>query len=273
MKQRSAFRVLNGLAVAATLAVNALANILPINGQNTGEIANRFAVYFLPAGYVFSIWGVIYAGLIAYAIFQALPSQQTNPRLRRADAPFLLSNLGNAAWLLLWHYNQYAWSMLPITLLLVSLAWVYQALGTGRPAQPGEPPVSSAERWMARLPFAIYLGWASVAVIANATAVLDYVGWSGWGFSESTWAVIMLGVAALLGLVMSVRRGDAVFNLVLAWAFAGIGVRLAGGLQSAGQLAERGSVAQAAYLAAGAALLLAALAWFFRRRSAARIAG
>ena len=71
------------LSVLVTLVVNILANALPLNGQNTGQISDRFNVYFVPAGYVFSIWGFIYIGLIAYAIFQALPSQRENPRLRR----------------------------------------------------------------------------------------------------------------------------------------------------------------------------------------------
>ena len=70
------------LTVIATITINILANALPLNGLNTGEISDQFLVLFVPAGYVFSIWGLIYIGLIAYAIFQALPSQRENPRLR-----------------------------------------------------------------------------------------------------------------------------------------------------------------------------------------------
>src|SRR5512137_1573723 len=95
------------LTVLATIVVNALANILPINGQNTGEISDRFKVYFVPAGYVFSIWGLIYLGLIAMAIYQALPSQRANPRLRSTGWWISLGGLANIAWIFLWHYEKF----------------------------------------------------------------------------------------------------------------------------------------------------------------------
>ena len=90
----------NLLSVILALTVNILASTLPLNGQNTGEISDRFQVYFVPAGYVFSIWGLIYIGWIAFLIFQFLPSQKENPRLRRLGYLFALSNVANAAWLL-----------------------------------------------------------------------------------------------------------------------------------------------------------------------------
>ena len=62
------------LSIALTLVVNVLANALPINGLNTGQISDSFDVYFVPAGYVFAIWGLIYIGLGAFAVFQALPA-------------------------------------------------------------------------------------------------------------------------------------------------------------------------------------------------------
>ena len=97
---------LNVLAVLATLVVNGLANALPLNGQNTGAISDRFHVYFVPAGYVFAIWGIIYLGLIGFAIYQVLPAQRENPRLRRSGYSFALSCAANIIWLFLWHYNQ-----------------------------------------------------------------------------------------------------------------------------------------------------------------------
>src|SRR5512143_76218 len=100
------------LTVLVTLVVNTLANALPLNGQNTGQISDRFQVYFVPAGYVFSIWGLIYIGLIAYAIYQALPSQRENPRLQATGWWIVLGGLANSAWIFLWHYNQF-----PLTLV------------------------------------------------------------------------------------------------------------------------------------------------------------
>src|SRR5512132_4367381 len=102
----------NILSVLLALLVNILASALPLNGQNTGEISDRFQVYFVPAGYVFAIWGVIYIGWIAFTIYQLLPSQKDNARLRRLGYAFALSNLFNAAWLFCWHYNQFGLSVL-----------------------------------------------------------------------------------------------------------------------------------------------------------------
>src|SRR5512147_1061969 len=95
------------VTIIGTLIVNGLANALPLNGQNTGQISDRFQVYFVPAGYVFSIWGLIYIGLIAYAVFQALPSQKTNPRLEATGWWVALGGLANMAWIFLWHYEQF----------------------------------------------------------------------------------------------------------------------------------------------------------------------
>jgi translocator protein len=243
MNSRETFKILNIAAVVVTIAINLLANLLPFNNQTTGAIAERFSTYFLPAGYVFSIWGLIYIGLILFAIFQARQDEQENPRLRKADIPFLLSCVGNVGWLFLWHYNFYVLSMLPILLLLGSLIAVYIAF------EIGLRPVLRAEQWMAHAPFSLYLGWASVAVISNASAVLDYLGWNG-GLSESTWAIIMLAVATLLGLVMAVFRRDAIFNLVLVWAFIGIAIRYS----------AEPAVAASAWAAAGVAGLWVILA-------------
>src|SRR5512135_3282915 len=89
------------VTVVGTLVVNGLANALPLNGLNTGQISDRFNVYFVPAGYVFAIWGLIYIGLIAFAIYQALPSQRANPRLRAIGWWIVLGGLANSAWIFL----------------------------------------------------------------------------------------------------------------------------------------------------------------------------
>src|SRR5512139_2538622 len=120
------------LSVLATIIVNFLAVSLPLNGLNTGEISDRFDVYFVPAGYVFSIWGLIYIGLIAYAIFQALPSQRENPRLRATGWWVSIGGLANIAWIFLWHYQQFPLTLFAMLVLLASLIITYLRLGTGR---------------------------------------------------------------------------------------------------------------------------------------------
>jgi hypothetical protein len=207
------------LSILATIVINALANALPINGQNTGEISDRFKVYFVPEGYVFSIWGVIYLGLIAYAIFQALPSQRENPRLRATGWWVVLGGLVNIAWIFLWHYEQFPLTIFGMLLLLVTLLITYLRLGIGKTT------VKGAEKWAVRLPFSIYLGWITVATVANATSLLDYLKWDGFGIADETWMVIVLAAVLLIAVLMNFTRRDAAYSAVLLWALAGIGIK------------------------------------------------
>ncbi len=207
------------LAILATIVANGLANALPLNGQTTGEISDRFQVYFVPAGYVFSIWGLIYLGLILFAIYQALPGQRDNVRLSRAGYLPALSCVANVAWLFLWHYEQFVLTLVAMLSLLGLLIAIYVRLGIGR------APVPAAERWLVRIPFSVYLGWVTVATIANVTSVLDYLNWGGWGISPEAWTVIMLGAGVGIASAVSLTRGDVAYMLVILWAFVGIAVK------------------------------------------------
>jgi TspO/MBR family len=212
-------QVINVLAVIAVIVVNILANALPLNNKNTGEISDRFDVYFVPAGYVFAIWGLIYLGLIGFAIYQALPSQRATPRLRRVGYLFALSCLANIGWLFMWHYEQFLITIVVMAALLGLLIAIYLRLDIGHTK------VDLNEKLLVDLPFSIYLGWVSVATIANASDVLYYLNWNGWGIGPETWAIIMLVVAGLLGAAMSLTRTDVAYQLVLVWAFIGIAIK------------------------------------------------
>jgi hypothetical protein len=209
----------NLITVILALTVNVLATTLPLNGQNTGEISDRFQVYFVPAGYVFSIWGLIYIGWIAFTIFQFQPSQKENPRLRRLGYLFALSNLANAAWLFCWHYNQFGLSVFVMLILLGLLIASYVVLDVNRTR------VTRLEYWSVDVLFSVYLGWITVATVANISDWLYFIGWDGFGIAAQTWAVIMLAVASLLGLAMAWKRRDVGYLAVLVWAFIGIAVK------------------------------------------------
>ena len=209
----------NLITVIFALTVNVLATTLPLNGQNTGEISDRFQVYFVPAGYVFSIWGLIYIGWIAFTIFQFQPSQKENPRLRRLGYLFALSNLANAAWLFCWHYNQFGLSVFVMLILLGLLIASYVVLDVNRTR------VTRLEYWSVDVLFSVYLGWITVATVANISDWLYFIGWDGFGISAQIWAVIMLAVASLLGLAMAWKRRDVGYLAVLVWAFIGIAVK------------------------------------------------
>jgi len=219
MKKDFLRQAINLLAAVATITINGLANALPINGQTTGEISDRFRVYFVPAGYVFSIWGLIYLALSAFAVYQALPAQRENPHLRRIGYLFALSCVANSAWIFLWHYEFFELTLVAMFLLLLSLIAIYLRLDIGRAR------VSAAEKWLVHIPFSIYLGWITVATIANVTAVLYYLNWDGWGIRPEVWAVIMLIVGAGIASAVSISRGDVAYALVIVWAFVGIAVK------------------------------------------------
>jgi hypothetical protein len=236
-------QITNVVAVIATIVINILANALPLNGQNTGDISDRFRVFFVPAGYVFSIWGLIYIGLIAFGVYQALPSQRANPRLRRVGYLFALSCLANIAWLFCWHYGAFALSVIVVLALLLLLITIYLRL------EIGLVKVRAAEKWCVDVLFSVYLGWISVATIANITDLLYYLGWAGGGISPQVWAVLMLAASVVLTGLMLFTRGDVAYALVILWAALGIFIK---------QLSS-GLVAYAALLACGAVLLLLVL--------------
>jgi hypothetical protein len=209
------------LATTGVIVVNGLANALPINGKGTGEISDSFDVFFVPAGYVFSIWGVIYLLLVAFAIFQALPAQREDAVLNTVGWVYVLSCIANVAWIFLWHYERFPLTLVAMLTLLGCLIACYLLLGVG------QREVSAGYRWLVHLPFSVYLGWITVATVANVTDVLDYAGWGGWGIAPEAWAVIMLVVATALTAAMLFTRRDAAYALVIIWAFVGIALKQA----------------------------------------------
>ncbi len=207
------------LATIAMIAFNGLANGLPLNGQRTGQVSDRFDVYFVPAGYVFSIWGVIYLGLLAFALFPFLSSRHDTPRLRRLTMPYLVSAVVNMAWLLFWHYEVFAVTVLVMLVLLLSLITIYRRLGESI------EPVPPLERWCVDIPFRIYLGWITVATIANITVFLCVLQWDGWGVRSELWTLVLLAAGTGIAAAVSLPRRDLAFLLVLVWAFVGIAIR------------------------------------------------
>ena len=212
-------RLLNLFFVVAVIVVNGLANALPINGQQTGEISDRFEVYFTPAGYVFSIWGLIYLGLLGFSVYQLLPSQRSNALIDRISVPFWISSIANIAWILFWHYEYFATTLAVMLVLLGALVWLTRILfAEGKPT-------NAKERWLLYVPFSIYVGWITVATLANLTAVLEEKGLRPFDMAASDWAVAMVLVGGIIALVVGRIRRDLAYLAVIVWAFAGIGVK------------------------------------------------
>lgn len=204
---------LNVIAFLLVVLVNYLSNALPFNGQTTGEISNRLNVLFTPAGYVFSIWGLIYLLLGVWVIRQVPKGRRNLPIYQNTSSLFVLSCLLNSAWVVLWHYEFFVTTVAVMLSLLLILIALYKKV------QVSDPGLFD------RLPFSIYLGWISVATIANISYVLVYLEWDGFGLSNVTWTIIMLVVATLLAIWFNLAKRDRVYPLVFVWAFIGIGVK------------------------------------------------
>jgi hypothetical protein len=203
--------------------VNALANVLPINNISTGEISAMYPNLFVPAGLTFSIWGVIYLLLLCFLVYHFVvigkKKKSRRPFMQKISLLFMTSSMLNIGWIFAWHHYQTHLSVIIMILLLLNLLLIYRRLEIGKSTVP------AAERYLVHLPFSIYLGWISVATIANITALLVSVGWTGWGLSPQVWAVIMIVTASLLAVIAAVSRRDIYFGLVVVWALAGIMIR------------------------------------------------
>ncbi|NWF95013.1 MAG: tryptophan-rich sensory protein [Candidatus Thorarchaeota archaeon] len=218
---------LNVIAVLSTIIGNALANILPFNGVYTGTVADAYPSLFTPPGYVFAIWGVIYTLLFIFMVYQVRSSQQGADYIRQIGVLFLIGAVFNNVWLVMFHYSYPAPSPLfplttvPIALLLVTLLLTYLRLGIGKKAVP------LSERLAVHLPVGVYLGWISLATIANIASTLNalVVGIPTETQELATVSVIL--VALLLTLLITHRRHEFAFGLVVIWASVGIAVKQA----------------------------------------------
>ena len=200
-----------------------LANILPINGKYTGELSDKIPNLFAPAGITFAIWGVIYLLLIIFAVYQARDFFKKEkiemPYLTKIKPFFLLASAANIIWIFLWHYEQVGLSLLVTIVLLISLIAVYLKLNIG------QEKVTLKEKMFIHVPFNFYLGWTTVATIANITAFLVTTGWNSFGIREVTWTIIVLCVATLLTLIILYKRKDIAYSPVIIWALLGIVIK------------------------------------------------
>ncbi len=200
------------VSVLAMFVVNILSNALPINGITTAAVSDSLAIYFVPAGYVFSIWGVIYLGIIIYLISMFVNFKKEDMTI----APYvIISSLANTAWIFMWHYKLLYISVIFMLIILASLIMIAIKLN--------KPEISSAKK----IPFNIYLGWISVASIANIAGALYTASWNGFGISPEIWSAIMIVIATVLAVIALVKKNVA-YPLVILWALIGIVIKFQG---------------------------------------------
>lgn len=231
-RARHPVKVLVALTYLLMVAVNILANALPLNGTSTGDVSDAYSNLFAPAGYAFSIWGVIYLLLGLHVLYQFglfhTASQGTGRAelLNKVGWYFSISSLANTAWVFAWHYDLIAVSVALIVVILICLAAVSQTV------RAADPPLR--DRLFVGVPFSVYFGWTTVATVANVTVLLVSLDWDGFGVADSDWTIAVLLLAMAIGTATMLRNRDIAYGLVLIWAYVAILVKhiSAGGFDS-----------------------------------------
>jgi hypothetical protein len=221
VKKRIILSVLNLLAFLATITVNGLANALPLGGRTTGEISDQFPNLFVPAGFTFSIWGVIYILLALFVFYQLVVAfkRQEDTAMASIDRItwlFLAASAGNCGWLFTWHFGLVGLSLIALVGLSAALIAIYLRVDIRQREMVGRTKLFVA------IPFSVYLGWVTVATIANVTALLVHLEWNRFGLSEEFWTIAVLVVGIIIALLTLFSRQDLYYCLVIEWAYFGI---------------------------------------------------
>ncbi|MCB0933378.1 MAG: tryptophan-rich sensory protein [Mycobacterium sp.] len=257
---RKPVQALVALTYLVMIGTNFAANALPLNGRRTGEVSDSYPSLFTPAGFTFSVWGVIYLLLGMHVLYQlglfrGRPDTAADSALlNRVGVLFSISSLANTAWVFAWHYDHIGLSAVLVVVILVCLALIVGTLN--------RTDLTGRQRAYVGVPFSVYFGWTTVATVANITVLLVSLGWDGFGWPDSVWAVIIVLVAMVIGTVTMLRNRDLAYGLVLIWAYVGILFRQT----SADELACRYPAVIAAVIVSLAIYIGAEVTLLVRRR-------
>lgn len=222
MKKNILIKISALVGYIVMVTVNTLANALPINGLNTGQVSDGYQNLFAPAGVTFSIWGLIYLLLGLYTLYQFGLFQKDNGATRerlfqKVGILYLITSVLNSAWIFAWHYGYIGLTVLLMAGLLISLIAIANYLNAQQ--------FSFKEKLFILAPFSVYFGWITVAAIANITVFLVSSGWSGWGISNSFWAILIIVVGAIIGIARILKDKNSMYGAVLVWAYIGIWIK------------------------------------------------
>ncbi|HEX8248454.1 MAG TPA: TspO/MBR family protein [Pyrinomonadaceae bacterium] len=207
------------LATVGVIIINYLAGTGAISNTSVGDISDKYPTLITPAAYAFSIWGLIYLGMILFSVYQALPAQTASPHFLRTRTIYIASCAANCAWIYFWLHERILIATAVIFILLAALAFINLNLKGAN---------SNAETWLVRVPFGIYFGWVTVASILNAAVALIFAGVEVTNTTATVWACVLIAVAAILGVFIRLKLGIAVYALTVAWALTAIAVKQSG---------------------------------------------
>jgi hypothetical protein len=202
--------------VLGNIGLNYYSNAFPFNGQSMGTVSGKYPTLLTPAGYAFSIWGIIFLALTVYVIWQHLPAQRNNLLPDAVAQPLTMASLATALWVVLFAYER----ILPCWLaMMVILGALVIAYGRARRLVLADV----APRWVSA-PFALYLGWISVAFTVNSVIGLRQLGWQPDLNLAMLLGLLLLAIVVGLGLLISREFKEKTFPLVVAWALVAIWV-------------------------------------------------
>lgn len=213
-------KLVNTIAFLAMIAVNALANLIPLGGKTTGQISEMYPSLFTPAPYTFTIWGLIYLWLAIFIIYQweAFDNGIHSSDIREiVGLWFAISCVFNIAWIVCWHMNAIGLSMIAMLGLLLSLIVI-------------ETKLSSLDEFLFqhllfKPAFQIYLGWIIAASISNLSIFLAKIGWIIPGTMGSIWTILMLITGAFVASAVIWLFHNRFAGIAIIWAYIGIIVR------------------------------------------------
>lgn len=245
--KRLGLAALNAAALAVALVCNGLANALPLNGMDTGQLSDLYPNLFVPMGGTFAIWGLIYLWLLAFvATGFVLARRELDPHPLGQIGPwFVVNGLANAGWIFAWHWQLVPLSLCIMGVILGSLLAMYLRLGVGE----GSPP--AGVRWLVHAPVSLYLGWITVASIANVTTLAVDLGAPAFGTLPAVLTVTVLAVAVGIAGAMLWRRRDWIFALVVCWALLGIHLKRAAAPEAGSELVAGAALAGLVVLGLG----------------------
>ncbi len=218
-------------SIILMITLNYLSQAGVFGGMTNKDISDKYHTLITPAGYAFAIWGVIFLGLLAFAIYQTLPAYRDNPRFRTIGGWVIINALANGIWSPIFNNEHIGLALLVILVILGTLVIITERLlanprqidlANELDAPLSEFPVSTAETWLARVPFLIYFGWVTVATIVNVAVALKASGFQLADVSEAGWAEAVLVVGMVVGLWIFGRVKSVAYLLVFTWAYVAI---------------------------------------------------
>lgn len=212
-------RIKQILVVIATIGV-IIFNWLAATGRlgvSTSAVSDKYPTQITPAGYAFAIWSLIYLGLIAFSLYQALP--KNIEKLNNLRRVYILSCVANCAWLYFWHQEMVVICVAVIFLLLGTLAFINVKLKTTE---------NVTDFWLVKFPFGLYFGWVTVATILNATIALVSLNFQTTSSIANILGAILILTATVLGVIIRFKLNNVFYSLAIAWALTAIAVKQSG---------------------------------------------